>query len=301
MPARPNGSSATRLRVLRPAPGVLAFYDGRVPGYRFAPRPNWIDEGALGLGTACFAVVDGDEALVYDTHTTPEHGREVRAALEAEGVDRFTVLLSHWHLDHVAGNTAFADCEILATARTAELLERHRQAIEAGAHEGPPGVCPLLLPTRTFEGRAELRVGDRALEAIPVNIHSDDAAVLWDPEARLLLAGDTVEDTVTYVEEPENFEEHLRDLGRLLELEPERILPSHGDPDVIAGGGYGPGLIAATQDYIRLLRRMPAEPELRELPLRDLLASQLAAGDLRYFEPYERVHRENVQTVLDAA
>jgi cyclase len=299
--ARPNGSTATRLRVLRPAPGVLAFYDGRVEGYRFAPRPNWIDEGALGLGTASFAVVEGTEALVYDTHTTPEHGREVRAALEAEGVSDFTVLLSHWHLDHVAGNSAFAGCEILATARTAELLRENREAIEAGAHEGPPGVCPLLLPTRTFEGATELRVGKRRLEAIPVNIHSDDAAVLWDPQARLLLAGDTVEDTVTYVEEPENFEAHLRDLGRLLALEPERILPSHGDPEAIDGGGYDSGLISATQDYIRLLQRMPAEPDLRELPLRELLAPQLAAGDLLYFELYERVHRENVQTVLDAA
>jgi len=298
MPARPNGSTATRLRVLRPAPGVLAFYDGRIDGYRFAPRPNWIDEGALGLGTACFAVVEGDEALVYDTHTTPEHGREVRAALEAEGVSTLTVLLSHWHLDHVAGNSAFADCEILATARTAELLRGHRGAIEAGAHEGPPGICPLFLPTGTFEGPTGLRVGERRLEAIPVNIHSDDAAVLWDPEARLLLAGDTVEDTVTYVDEPENFAEHLHDLDRLLALEPERILPSHGDPEAIENGGYGPGLITATQDYIRLLQRMPAEPALRKLPLRELLAPQLAAGDLRWFEPYERVHRENVETVL---
>src|SRR5215213_4640392 len=255
MPARPNGSTATQLRTLRPAPGVLAFYDGRVEGYRFAPRPNWIDEGALALGTASFAIVDGVEALVYDTHTTPEHGREVRAALEAEGVSRFTVLLSHWHLDHVAGNSAFADCEILATTHTAELLRENREAIEAGAHEGAPGVCPLLLPTRTFEGTAELRVGERRLEAIHVDVHSDDAAVLWDPEARLLLAGDTVEDTVTYVEEPTHFKQHLRDLDRLLALEPERILPSHGDPEAIEGGGYGPGLIAATQDYIRLLQR----------------------------------------------
>lgn len=301
MPARPNGSTATRLRTLSPAPGVLAFYDGRVEGYRFAPRPNWIDEGALALGTASFAIVDGAEALVYDTHTTPEHGREVRAALEAEGVSDFTVLLSHWHLDHVAGASAFADCEILASARTAELLRENREAIEAGAHEGPPGICPLLLPTRTFEAAAELRVGGRRLEAIHVDVHSDDAAVLWDPEARLLLAGDTVEDTVTYVEEPTHFEQHLRDLDRLLALGPQRILPSHGDPEAIEGGGYGAGLITATQDYIRLLRRMPAEPELRDLPLRELLAPQLAAGDLRYFEPYERVHRENVQTVLDAA
>jgi cyclase len=297
--APPNEAGATRLRILRPAPGILAFYDGRVEGYRFSPRLNWIDEGALSLGTASFAVCDGEEALVYDTHTTPEHGRQVRAALEAEDVRRFTVLLSHWHLDHVGGNTAFRDCEILATARTAELLARHREAIEAGRHEGPPGVCPLVLPTRTFESRTELRVGERKLEAIQVDIHSDDAAVLWDPEARLLLAGDTVEDTVTYVEEPDHFEAHLRDLDRLLELDPAAILPSHGDPDVIVGGGYGTGLITATQDYIRLLQRMPSEADLRSVPLRELLAAQFEAGHLRYFEPYERVHRENVKTVLD--
>jgi len=290
----------TRLRVLRPSPGVLAFYDGRVDGYRFAPRPNWIDEGGLSLGTASFALVEGEEALVYDTHTTPEHGRRIRVGLEAEGVRRFAVLLSHWHLDHLAGNTAFRDCEILATARTAELLTEHREAIEAGRHEGPPGVCPLVLPTRTFEDRIELRVGERTLEAIHVNVHSDDAAVLWDPAARLLLAGDTVEDTVTYVEEPQSFDAHLRDLDRLLALDPAAILPSHGDPAAIAAGGYGQGLITATQDYIRLLQRMPAEPALRELPLRELLAPQIEAGDIRWFEPYERVHRENLESVLRA-
>ncbi|HEU5104891.1 MAG TPA: MBL fold metallo-hydrolase [Solirubrobacterales bacterium] len=300
MPARPNEAGATRLRVLRPAPGILAFYDGRVEGYRFSPRLNWIDEGALSLGTASFAILDGTDALVYDTHTTPEHGRQVRAALEAEGARSFTVLLSHWHLDHIAGNTAFRDCEILATARTAELLSQHQDEIEAGRYEGPPGICPLVHPTRTFEERTELRVGERRLEAIQVDVHSDDAAVLWDLEARLLLAGDTVEDTVTYVEEPDHFEAHLRDLDRLFALDPAAILPSHGDPDVIAGGGYGTGLITATQDYIRLLQRMPREPDLRGLPLRELLAPQLEAGDLRYFEPYERVHRENVKTVLDA-
>jgi cyclase len=301
MPAPANEVAATRLRIFRPASGVLAFYDGRVEGERFAPRPNWIDEGALALGTASFAVVEGEDALVYDTHTTPEHGRWIRAALEAEGIRRFTVLLSHWHLDHLAGNTAFRDCEILATARTAELLAEHREAIEDGRHEGPPGVCPLILPTRTFEERAELRVGKRRLEAIHVNVHSDDAAVLWDPAARLLLAGDTVEDTVTYVEEPQNFGAHLRDLDRLFELDPAFVIPSHGADHVLGAGGYDPSIIRATQDYIRLLERMPSEPELRELPLRELLAERIAAGDLHYFGPYERVHRENVQTVLDAA
>lgn len=291
----------THLQTLDVAPGILAFYDGRVEGYRFSPDPNWVDEGALSLGTASFAIVEGTEALVYDTHTTPEHGRQIRLALEDEGVDCFTVLLSHWHLDHVAGNEAFADCEILAGTQTTQLLAEHQQEIEAGEHYGWPPISPLVLPTRTFEERTTIRVGERELEAIPVEIHSDDATVLWDPAARLLLAGDTVEDTVTYVEEPDHFDAHLRDLDRLRALDPAAVLPAHGDPEVIADGGYGPGILQATQDYIRLLQRMPEEPQLRDLTLRDLLALQLARGDIRYFEPYERVHRENVAAVLNAA
>ena len=119
------------MRVLRPASGIFAFYDGRVDGYRFAQGANWVDDGALSLGIASYAVVAGDEALVYDTHVSVEHARYVREVLEEEGVNRFTVVLSHWHLDHVAGTAAFHDCDVIASERTNELLTRLRPAIEA--------------------------------------------------------------------------------------------------------------------------------------------------------------------------
>jgi cyclase len=287
-------------RILRPAEGILAFYDGRVDGHRFAPAPNWIDEGAISLGIASYAVIDGDEALVYDTHVSVEHGRLIRATLETEGVRRIAVLLSHWHLDHVAGTAAFSDCEVIATARTAALLERKRSAIEAGELEGPPAIAPLAMPTRTFEGQLDFAIGETRLKLIQVDIHSDDAAVVWNPLTRVLLAGDTLEDTVTYVDEPRGFPVHLRDLDRLLSLDPVRILPNHGDPETIAGGGYGPGLIRATQDYIRFLQRSRKEPELREMPLREVVGAALEAGDLHYFEPYEAVHHQNLEKVLAA-
>lgn len=288
---------APALRILRPAPGVLAFYEGR-DGGRFAAEPNWVDEGALSLGIASYAILDGEQALVYDTHVSVERGRAIREAVEAAGARRIVVVLSHWHLDHVAGTEAFADCEVIATARTAELLTANREAIEGGALEGPPAISPLVLPTRTFEERLSLTVGATAVELIHIDVHSDDAAIAWLPASRLLLAGDTVEDTVTYVDEPQGFANHLRDLDRMLALQPERVLPNHGDPEVIAGGGYGPGLLRATQDYIRLLIRSGEEPALRDLSLRELLATQLDSGDLRYFEPYEQVHRENLAKVL---
>ena len=110
-----------RTRLLRPSKGIYAFYDGRIDGYRFAERPNWVDDGALSLGIASYAIVDGSEALVYDTHVSVEHARHVRSFLEDKGVRKFTVVLSHWHLDHVAGTAAFNDCEVIASERTAEL------------------------------------------------------------------------------------------------------------------------------------------------------------------------------------
>lgn len=289
------------VRVLRPADGILAFYEGREHGHRFAPGPNWVDEGALSLGIASYAIVDGAEALVYDTHVSVDRARFIRETVDALGVERITVLLSHWHLDHVAGTEAFADCEVIACARTAEHLAERQDAIEAGTDGGSPAIDPLIMPTRTFTDRLELTVGEVKVEAIHLNIHSDDAVVLWLPERRLLLAGDTLEDTVTYVDEPEAFGAHLIGLIRLLDLGPERILPNHGSPERIASGGYDAGLIEATQAYIRRLQSCVHEPALRDEGLRDFVADSLAAGWIEYFEPYEEVHRNNVAAVLAAA
>jgi cyclase len=285
------------IRVLTPAIDVLAFYEGR-DGHRFAEQPNWVDDGALSLGIASYAVLAEGEAVVYDTHLSVERGRYIRTSLEALGARRFTVVLSHWHLDHVAGSAAFADCEIIASERTAELLARHRPAIETGTHEGPPPIDPLILPTRRFVDQLSLTVGKTRLKLLHTNIHSDDATVIWLPDQRLLLCGDTMEDTVTYVDEPANFDTHLDCLERLRQLAPERILPNHGDPDVIAAGGYETGLIDATEDYIRALIRCSSESEPRRSSLRNLIAESLSARSVHYFSAYEAVHRSNVQTVL---
>jgi glyoxylase-like metal-dependent hydrolase (beta-lactamase superfamily II) len=283
-------------RILEPADGVLAFYDGRIEGYRYALGPNWVDDGALSLGIASYAILDGSSALVYDTHVSIEHGRFIRQALEDRGVSELTVVLSHWHLDHVAGTAVFDDCEVIASERTAELLSGHRAAIEAGTHEGPPPVDPLVLPTRTFSESDRIVVGGIEVDLVQVNIHSADATVLWLPEQRLLLCGDTMEDTITYVAEPDGFDTHLADLERLERLGPERILPNHGDPSVIGRGGYSRGLIRATQQYIRALMRVKEDAAPASTPLRELVAGPLAAGWINYYEPYESVHAENLRS-----
>ena len=289
------------LRVLEPAEGVLAFYDGRVPGHRFAEGSNWVDEGAISLGIASYAIVSGRSALVYDTHVSLDHARYVRETLESMGVREITVVLSHWHLDHVAGTEVFADCEVIASGRTAEHLSGARAAIERGELEGPPAIDPLILPTRALEEDLALDLGGTEVRLFTTEIHSDDATLLWLPSGRLLFGGDAVEDTVTYVDEPERFDVHLANLESLRGLAPARILPNHGDPEVISGGGYEAGLVDDTVSYIERLRRCRVDPELRDLSLREFVADLLESGTLNYFEPYEDVHRGNVEKVLAAS
>lgn len=299
---RTRAALGATMRIHRPAPNVVAFYDGRVPGVRaWSDDANWLDDGAYELGVASYAVVDGDEALVYDTHISCPHAEIVRRTLAGLGVRRFTVLLSHSHRDHVAGNAVFADCEILAHPLTADLLASKREMIE----NSDPPIRPLVMPTRLVADGETVRVGAVTATIRHFDIHSCDgtalvlAAVGLD-KRRLLLAGDMLEDPITYVAEPDRLDVHLEHLDRLAALGVEKILPNHGAEARIAAGGFGPALIDATRRYVGHLQRCGTDPSRAAMPLREVIADDLRNGVVGFFGPYERVHARNVAAVTGA-
>jgi len=288
-------SSLTQtMRILEPYPGIYAYYDGRIEGKRLhSEGPNWVDDGAYSLGIASYAIVAGDHALVYDTHMTLDHARAVRTHLAGLGVKRFDVVLSHWHADHIAGNEVFADCPIIALEKTAQAMAADREQLES---DDPP-IMPLIMPNRTFERRLDLPVGSRRIELHHFDIHSHDGCVLWLPEEGILFAGDTLEDTVTHISEPELIDIHVAELDRMATWPIKRILPNHGDPDRIAAGGYEKTLIAANCDYLERLLDPEEASRARTQSLLDFVERDIASGAILYFAPYEAVHRENVAAV----
>ena len=287
------------LRILRPAPNVIAFYDGRVPGVRaFSEAANWVDDGAYSLGVASYAVVDGTEALVYDTHISIEHAKIIRATLLKAGVKSIRVVLSHWHLDHIAGNAVFSDCEMIAHRWTFDAMTLHKAAIEAGTRDGLPAIKPLILPMTLYDDELELTVGKLRVSLRHVDIHSRDGTMLVVPEQELLLAGDALEDTVTYISEPQGIENHLRDLARMSWWNVETILPNHGSPERITAGGYDKGLITATQLYTERLLEARTSEIYQHQTLAQFVADEIERGWISYFAPYEAVHRENLAKVL---
>ena len=289
------------LRVLKPLPFAYAFYDGRIANVRLhSDGENWLDDGGFSLGTASYVLTDEDDALVYDAHLSLAHAKKIRTFLDRLGMKRIRLVLSHHHLDHVAGNEAFADCEIIAHELTLAHLEANRAGIESGSHHGAPAISPLILPNMVYQDHLKLDVGRLRVHLRHANIHSDDATLLYIDDLAVLFAGDTLEDTVTYVAEPHALDTHLAELDRLWSWPISRIMPNHGDPLVISGGGYEKTLIRATQQYIRMLKRSVNEPELRSRDLATIIAGPLQAKWVNYFAPYEAVHRGNVAKVVAA-
>lgn len=277
---------------------ILAFYTGR-NWKRTRDEPNWLDDGAMKLGIATYAVHKDNRAVIYDTFADIRQTMWVRNYLEHLGIKHFTVVLSHWHLDHIAGNEVYKDCDIISNALTRKLLLKNKSDIEMGCCEGPPGIKPLVLPNITFEQKLGIYLDDLKLQLQKINIHSRDATIIYIPADNILVAGDTLEDSITYIDEADNLIEHVNNLQQLKQLPLTAILPNHGDPDVIADGGYDKTLVDATINYITRLVSRAHDKDFLTRPMKSFLRAELEQGWIHYYQPYEEVHIENRIKVYD--
>jgi len=296
--AYPASAAEPDIRVMRINDHVVAFYDGRpAEGSVDLSKATWADHGANYVGVATFAVHDGDEALVYDTYPSVEQARFVRNWLEQAGIRHFTVANSHWHLDHVGGNAVYADSTVIATEKTREQLAKHQASIENGTLQGLPAIAPVNLPDIAISTPITVSVGRYSVELRPVNVHSDDGLVAYLPQDRILLAGDTLEDTLTFIAAPQSLPEQYRNLAAMKQWGATHILPNHGDPTVIARGGYSPALIDMTRTYIRRMAEHAHDADFGTQPIERFIPEALADGTASLWWAYREAHRENLQKV----
>lgn len=282
---------------------LTAFYQGRPDEASVPAGPRrWPDLGAIFVGVATYAVHDGDTALVYDTFTDPASAQWVRDWLAKAGVRRFLLATSHWHLDHIGGNVVYADSMRFATEATRLTLAAKRTAIESGTEEGPPAIRPLTLPNIGIAPGSvvTLMIGNVKVELHPVAIHSADGLVITLPDDKLLLAGDTLEDTVTFVAEPQSIPQQYKALGAMRGWGFTKILPNHGNPAVIAAGGYGLGLIDATRAYIRALVEHSHDADFQKQPIEHFVGAAVTRGVVSLWWPYRDAHANNLASVAKA-
>jgi glyoxylase-like metal-dependent hydrolase (beta-lactamase superfamily II) len=289
-------SSLPTLRCFRPhgTTGIHAYYDGRTCPWHSS---NWYDE-TLALGVATYSIVSGDSALLFDAGLTPAHAEYMLAHVRSLGAVNVTTVYSHFHSDHIAGASALRGTRILAHRKTKERLVKEEDGLRHPGEDGGPSI-DVVLPGETYEKSLAVQIGDIKVELHNFNIHTEDSTLLFLPDEGLLFAGDMLEDTVTYMSEPENLAVHLRELERMEQLPIKRILPAHGSPERIEAGGFDASLIAATIGYLKALDEPVEKPVAWTKKLKDVVREDLDAGRLVYCEAYEGVHEENIESMKE--
>jgi cyclase len=289
------------MRVFQINDHLVSFYDGR-PAESTVKHGvhNWADFGAMNVGVATYVIHRGDRALVFDTYPSVQQAKWVRDYLVRLGIRHFAVVNSHWHLDHVGGNAVYADVDRISTQKTRLRLTAKQAAIEAGTEWGPPAVSPLVVPNICITADTTYFVEDIEVELRPVNIHSEDGLVLYLPSDRILLAGDTLEDTLTFIVEPEQIPVQYKNLLAMKQWSIDRILPNHGNPEVIAKGGYQTTLIDATRDYLRRMVERAHDPDYLEGSLDSYVHDSVSKGWVSIWWAYREAHEANLAVVAKA-
>ncbi len=111
------------------------------------------------------------------------------------------LVLTHYHAVRVLGAAAFGARRIIATTKTAELIDERGLADWASEQgrmprlfQGAETIPGLTHPTLTFERQMTLDLGDRMVELRYLGRgHTSGDLVVWLPEERICFAGDLVE------------------------------------------------------------------------------------------------------------
>jgi cyclase len=227
-------------------------------------------DGSWGWSNAGL-VVDGDQTLLVDTlfdlKLTGEMLSAMRAAVPAaKRIPR--VVNTHNNGDHVFGNQLVADAEIIASKACAEEMEerppeslvaliKNREALGPGAmffyetmgskfeFEG----IKHTPPTRTFERRLDLKVGDKVVELHELGpAHTRGDVVAWVPQDKTVFTGDLMfvgGHPVLWAGPVANW---IRALDLILSWDVEKVVPGHGPITDKAG-------VQAMRDYFVYIER----------------------------------------------
>ncbi len=251
------------------------------------------------LGGGTYAIHKNGKALVVDSMTRPGQGQWVKDYLtRTHQVEQFTLVSSHWHVDHIIDNKAYADCVIVGHKHTREKMLEKKAIFEAGAY-GDYDPFEVVPPNLVFEERLELWVDDIKVELEEYLVHEKGHLGVLLPEQKIFIANDILEDPLWFFDFGfASAETQLAELERLKAQDIDFIFPCHCSIETIKQGGFTKSLIDANISYLNRMIAAAANPDFASIAAAEMLKDELEAGIITWWEPYAEVHDFNKKEVL---
>jgi glyoxylase-like metal-dependent hydrolase (beta-lactamase superfamily II) len=245
------------------------------PATAVLPQPVapgvWLVQGLSALGSAANRnfisnaafVVTPAGVLVVDALGSPALAEELLAAIARITPQPVkTLVVTHYHADHIYGLQAFKarGVEVIAHEAARAYLHSDTAArrLQASRDELAPWIdsqTRLVAADRWISAPLTLHLGGTEFRILPAGpAHTPEDLVVHLPAAGVLLAGDLVfRGRIPFVGQADSRRWVLA-LDELLALQPRLIVPGHGpaSTDAVAD-------LALTRDYLRHLRQTMGE------------------------------------------
>jgi cyclase len=205
-------------------------------------------DGTWGWSNAGLVTGGGTSLLVdtlFDLRLTREMLAAMRPVTDEHPID--AAMNTHGNGDHCFGNALLpAGAEVYATvAAAADMQAAPPQLVDALKHAdlGPDFTrymrrifgpfqfegIELRVPTSTFEGRLDLRIGDRTVHLVEVGpAHTAGDAIVHVPDAGVVFTGDIVFVEGTPIVWAGPFSNWIAACDRILALDARTLVPGHG-------------------------------------------------------------------------
>jgi alkyl sulfatase BDS1-like metallo-beta-lactamase superfamily hydrolase len=194
-----------------------------------------------------FLVTTSAGNVVIDTSLAPIAPSHKQALARKSSAPVKAIVLTHAHGDHTGGVTLWREpgTQIIAQQNYPEFMRYQRRlagffgfrnAAQFGRPAAPAAGQPLAFePTRTFDRRDTFTVGDVMFELLHTPGETPDHLTVWIPQYKTAFIGDNY-----YASFPNLYTlrgnaprwalDYVESLNTVLALEPELVLPSHGQP-----------------------------------------------------------------------
>jgi cyclase len=203
--------------------------------YAYVDTKNSSKDNSFGANAGI--IIGKDGIVVVDTMiSAKEAKRFIRDIRTISRKPIRYVVNTHYHLDHVFGNSEFVKLGAVIIAQENDKKAMENSAKETLKNIGQYGLTPKDMkgttpayPVLTYGDRMTIDIGDRRIELIHArHSHTDGDTLVYLPDGKVLFTGDILfTDYHPFLAEG-NIEEWTKELDDIKSMDVEKIIPGHG-------------------------------------------------------------------------